>query len=153
MGSALLLCAIQSAVFGLITLAVIPVVLSRQPDDVVISALIYTAYVPLYMVSIMLNAVLNGLHRYSWFNGVFVTVAVMMVAAQTVLLLLGVLSVGTIVIAYLVVSLLITVLCAYLVRRAGVGKLPREPQDRPAAVLLRDPQPREHGPHDAQLQP
>jgi O-antigen/teichoic acid export membrane protein len=122
-GSALSLCALQSLLFGAVALAIIPVVLQRQPTSVVVAAWIYSLYVPLYMVSVTLNAVLNGLHRYEWFNVVLLTIALLTLGAQTLLLALGVMTVHTLVIAFLLTQAATTLYVAWLVRRAGVRRL------------------------------
>jgi O-antigen/teichoic acid export membrane protein len=122
-GSALSLCAMQSLLFGAVALVVIPIVLHRQPTDVIVSAWLYSLYVPLYMVSVTLNAVLNGLHRYEWFNVVLLTIALLTLGAQTLLLALGAMSVRALVIAFLVTQSLTTLYVAWLVRRAGVSRL------------------------------
>jgi O-antigen/teichoic acid export membrane protein len=122
-GSALSLCALQALLFGAVALAIIPIVLRRQPTGVVVSASIYALYVPLYMVSVTLNSVLNGLHRYEWFNFVLLTIALLTLGAQTLLLALGAMSVRTLVIAFLVTQAATTLYVAWLVRRAGVRKL------------------------------
>jgi O-antigen/teichoic acid export membrane protein len=122
-GSALSLCALQSLLFGAVALAIVPIVLHRQPTGVVVSAWIYSLYVPLYMVSVTLNSVLNGLHRYDWFNIVLLTIALLTLGAQTLLLALGAMSVRALVIAFLVTQALTTAYVAWLVRRAGVRRL------------------------------
>jgi O-antigen/teichoic acid export membrane protein len=119
-GSGMMLCALQSLLFSALTVAIIPVVLSSKPTNVIVSAWIYTLYVPLQSVSIALNAVLNGLHRYEWFNRVLLTIGLLTIGAQTLLLALGALSVRSIVIAYLIAQLLTTLYVVYLVRKAGV---------------------------------
>jgi O-antigen/teichoic acid export membrane protein len=123
LGSGLALIAIQSVVFAAIALAIIPIVLSKQSSSVVVSALLYTLYVPMYMTSVMLNAVLNGLHRYSWFNLVLIVLGVAVIVVQSVLLALGALSVRALIIAYDVMYVSMTVWIAWLVYRAGVRGL------------------------------
>jgi O-antigen/teichoic acid export membrane protein len=117
------LIAIQSAVFTVIALAVIPLVLSKQSTSVIISAEIYTLYIPMYMISVTLNAVLNGLHRYSWFNLVLIVIGVSVIIVQSVLLALGLMTVRALIIAYDVMYVLMTVWIAWLVVRAGVRHL------------------------------
>jgi O-antigen/teichoic acid export membrane protein len=123
LGSGLSLVAVQSAVFGVITAAIIPIVLARQGTGVVVSALIFSLYIPLYIASITLNAVLNGLHRYSWFQAVRVAVGVILITVQTLLLVTGNLSVRSVVILWIPCLVLINLYVAWLLRRAGVGRL------------------------------
>ncbi len=122
-GSALSLCGLQSLAFGAVSLALIPIVLSKHPWSVVVSAWIYSLYVPLYMISVTLNAVLNGLHRYQWFNRVLLTIALLILGAQTLLLALNALSVRALIIAFLTTQALTTLYVAWLVRKAGVHRL------------------------------
>lgn len=117
-GSGLVLSAIQSAVFGLLTLALIPLVLSRKPDAIVVSALIYALYIPLNMFAVTLNAALNGLHRYQWCNWVRLFVGIGVITCQTVLLILGVMSVRALVICFVGCYLANLIFVAVLARRA-----------------------------------
>lgn len=132
-GSGLVLCAIQSAAFGLLTLAIIPLVLSKQPDDVVVSALIYSLYIPLNMFAVMLNAVLNGLHRYSWANGVRLAVSIAVITVQTALLIMGEMSVRLLVIGFTCCYLANLLLVVFLIRRARPGRIS---WDRPTTRKL-----------------
>jgi O-antigen/teichoic acid export membrane protein len=77
----------------------------------------------MYMISVTLNAVLNGLHRYSWFNLVLIVIGVAVIVVQGVLLALGALTVRALIIAFDVMYVLMTAWIAWLVYRAGVRGL------------------------------
>lgn len=122
-GSALALCALQSVLFFGIAIAIIPVVLHARSHYVIVAAWIYALYVPLNMVSVTLNAVLNGLHRYASFNAVFIAIGLFILFAQTLLLVLGVMTVHTLVIAFVSMYLATALYAAAHVWRAGIGRL------------------------------
>lgn len=122
-GSGLMLCALQSAVFGLITLAIVPVVLSGKGSGVVVSALIFSLYVPLNMFAVMLNAVLNGLHRYEWCNIARILVGLAIVISQSVLLAIGAMSVRSLVIVFQVCYVASLIWIASLVWRTKPGRV------------------------------
>jgi O-antigen/teichoic acid export membrane protein len=123
LGSSLVLCTIQSLIFTAATLAVIPLVLREHSSYVIASALIYSLYVPFNMYGVTLNGTLNGLHRYEWFNTVRLAVGVLVLTAQTVLLLTGAMQVEVLVVAFVSCYLATGVVAGWLVSRARPGRL------------------------------
>jgi O-antigen/teichoic acid export membrane protein len=125
-GSGLALCAAQSLAFTALTLALVPIALHKHPSQTVVSGLIYSTFVSMNMVAVTLNAVLNGLHRYGWYNVVRLSIGFGVVASQTVLLATGAFSVRWIVIAIAACYVANAVFVWALVRRVGAGRMPAD---------------------------
>jgi O-antigen/teichoic acid export membrane protein len=99
LGSALTLASIQATLFTGIALVAIPLVLSKHSSGTIVSGLIYTGFVSMNMIGLVLNGTLNGLHRYGSYNAARLSIGITIVAAQTVLLAVGGFEVRALVIA------------------------------------------------------
>jgi O-antigen/teichoic acid export membrane protein len=122
-GSGLALCAVQSLAFTGLTLAIVPIALHRHPSQTVVSGLIYSTFVSMNMFAVTLNAVLNGLHRYGWYNAVRLSIGFGVVAGQTALLATGTFSVRAIVIVIAACYVANALIVWLLVRRVGAGRI------------------------------
>jgi O-antigen/teichoic acid export membrane protein len=123
LGSALTMCAIQAAVFTVIALAVIPLALHKHTSTTIDSGLIFSGYVSINMFNLTLNGVLNGLHRYTYYNAVRVSIGVAIVVAQTILLVIGAFRVELIVTAMMGCYVLCLLFDFTLTFRARPGRL------------------------------
>jgi O-antigen/teichoic acid export membrane protein len=99
LGSGLSLCAIQATVFTALALIAVPIALHKHTSATIDSGLIFTGFVSMNMVGLTLNGVLNGLHRYTYYNAARVSIGVAIVIAQTILLAVGAFRVEVIVTA------------------------------------------------------
>jgi O-antigen/teichoic acid export membrane protein len=101
LGSALALCTIQAVVFTAITLIAVPLALQRHNGTTITAGLIYSAYVGMNTFGLALNGTLNGLHRYSTYNIVRMSIGFAIVGSQTILLIIGAFSVKVLVIVFM----------------------------------------------------
>jgi O-antigen/teichoic acid export membrane protein len=123
LGSALGLCTVQGLIFTALTMAIVPLALQRHDSQTIVAGLIYSLYVALNCYGLALAGTLNGLHRYSWYNWVRLSVGILLVTAQTILLILGLFTVGVIVTAFIGCYVASGLFVAWLVRRAKPGPL------------------------------
>jgi O-antigen/teichoic acid export membrane protein len=123
LGSALVLCSMQALFFSALTLAVVPLALHRHDHETVVSGLIYSGYVGIAIFALALNGVLNGLHRYTAYNAARMSIAISLVAGQTVLLAIGHFSVQVIVTMMMGCYAACLLFDMWLVRRARPGRL------------------------------
>ena len=123
LGSALGLWVIQSIIFTAITLLVIPLVLHKHTNTVIDAGLIYTGYVSLNMYGLVLVGTLNGLHKYTSYNAGILSIAVTIVALQTVLIATHHFHVKTIVIGMMGCYVVCMSFGTWLTKRAHPGRL------------------------------
>jgi O-antigen/teichoic acid export membrane protein len=118
-GSAIALGVVQSLVCAVIAAAVVPFAIGRHGSEVVVTSLLFIAYIPGYVLSTGLNGTLNGLHRYSAFHGARLLIAVMILTVQTILLVTGTLTVRSAAVAFAICTVVIAVIVFVMVRRAA----------------------------------
>ena len=123
LGSGLALWGIQSVVFTGVTLVAIPLALQHHSSTAITAGLVYTAYVSLSILGLLLIGTLNGLHRYGAYNVSLLSIGAAIVGCQTVLLAVGAFSVQVIVIAMIGAYVACMFFGGWLIRRARPGRL------------------------------
>lgn len=95
-GTTLALAAVVSLGLVAISSLLVPFVLSGQEDEVVATARVFLlAYIPFNLISVMAMSLLNGQHRFAWFQGLRILVALLLTSGIVAFDLLGELSVQT----------------------------------------------------------
>lgn len=123
LGSGLVLAAMQALLFTIVALVVVPIALHRHSTGTITSALIFSGFVSINIFNLTLNGVLNGLHQYTAYNAVRVSIGVTIVLAQTVLLAVGAFRVEVIVIAMMGCYVVCLLFDIALATRARPGPL------------------------------
>jgi O-antigen/teichoic acid export membrane protein len=113
----------QSAVLVSIGVLVIPRVLSGHSTSTVDSALLFLAVIPLSLFSLYLMGLLNGLHRYGWFQALRLIVIAGTVVGLAICRLADALTVRTAVIVYLVAHVLTLAVAVVGTSRSVSGDL------------------------------
>jgi O-antigen/teichoic acid export membrane protein len=121
-GSGLVLWAVQSVVFVGVGAVVIPLVLGRHGSETVQSGLLFLLFIPFSILGVLLNGVLLGLQRYTWFNRVRLAIGFLLLAYQIALLALGDMGVRSMVVGYLVCYAVLAAYAAALVWRCRPGR-------------------------------
>lgn len=122
-GSGLALVLLQSLVFSAVCGALLPLVLGSHPGGTVAAAFLYLLYIPLTAVGTLMVGILNGSLHYRFFNAVRLALGLSVLMAQALLLALGDLTVGTMVVGYIVSIVGVVVLACALVARSRPGRL------------------------------
>lgn len=123
-GTTLILVAIDSVALIAIGLAIIPLVLGGHESNVVdITRMFLIFFIPLNLIAVSMNSILNGLHRFFWFQLIrflliFVTFAVLVGMA-----LFDTLSIGYASIGYLAGFFATATLASIVVLRNTNGRL------------------------------
>lgn len=113
----------QSAVLAGIGAGVVPAVLGSHGSSTVSSGLLFLAVIPLSLLSLYLMGVLNGLHRYGWFQALRFLVVAGTAAGIVVARLAGDLTVRTAVIVYLAAHVLTLAVAVLGIARSEIGEL------------------------------
>ena len=131
-GTTLLLVAIETAAVLAVTGIAVPVALRSYDHDVLITALIFLAFVPLNVLTVHMMGVLNGDRRFVAFHGLRLAVIVATAAGLVVLAVGDKLDVRSAAIAYLAANLATCAAATWLV----IARLERRP--RAEWPLLKD---------------
>jgi O-antigen/teichoic acid export membrane protein len=123
LGSALVLCAIQTVVFTTITAIAVPLALHNHNATTIHSGWIFTGFVACSVFALALNGTLNGLHRYSSYNLARMSIGFAMVGGQTIFLIIGKFSVEVLVSLFMGCYVVCLLFDCWLVTRAKPGRL------------------------------
>lgn len=100
-GSALAVIVVDSLILIAIGLAIIPLVLGSHGDDVVSNGQLYLVlFVPLNLVAVTMMSILNGLHRFVWFQSLRLLMFVTTIAGLGGLAIADEMTLRTAVLAY-----------------------------------------------------
>jgi antigen flippase len=127
-GSTLAIVAAESLLLVGLGMAILPLVLSGQEPGAVRTGQLYlAAFVPLSLLALGMMSILNGMHRFRWFNGLRVVLIATTLAGVAALAATGSLTIRSAAAAYagayLVTALLAT---AATLRIAGSPRASRE---------------------------
>lgn len=122
-GTSVVIAVAQSALLVGIGASILPIVLSGYGEESVRAGLLLLAYIPLNLLALYLMAILNGLHRFCWFQSLRLVTVGVTAAALVGLTLAGALTVTTAALAYLAANLLTCLAAAVLVHLACAGRL------------------------------
>lgn len=122
-GSGLVLVLIQSLVFTALCAAALPLVLANRSAATLTAGFVYLVFIPMNAVGILMVGILNGGFHQRAFNAVRLSVSVTVLLAQVILLVLGALTVTTMVIGYATSSVICAVFACVLVGRTRPGRL------------------------------
>ena len=122
-GSTLAIVATLSVGLVAIGLLVVPLVLSGHDQEVVDTARIFLLlYVPLNLLGMSMMSVLNGLHRFGWFQGLRLAWIATLLGVIVALLVVDEMRLGTAIAAYLAAAAVMAV-TATLVAVRGAAPL------------------------------
>lgn len=113
----------QAALLAVIGVTALSLIFAGYRDTVMTSAYLFLAIIPLNLATLYLMGILNGVHRYVWFNAIRVLVVLSSALGFAALTLNDQLTVRTAVIAYLCAHVVAIVVAVIGVTRSGATKL------------------------------
>lgn len=123
-GSTLAFLFVDALILVGIGLAILPLVLSSHDPHVVYDGQIFLVfYIPLTLLAVTMMSILNGLHRFGWFQALRLLIYVMTLILLITFALFDRVSIGTATVAYAVGYGLTAVLGAAVVFRASWGTI------------------------------
>jgi len=100
-GSTLVIVAVDSLLLVAVGAVVVPLVLAGHESGVVDTSLLYlVAFVPLSLLALGMMSILNGLHRFRWFQGLRILLISSTLAGVLALELTGSLTIRAAALAY-----------------------------------------------------
>lgn len=123
-GSTLVIVAVDSLLLVAVGAVVVPLVLAGHESGVVDTSLLYlVAFVPLSLLALGMMSILNGLHRFRWFQGLRILLISSTLAGVLALELTGSLTIRAAALAYAAAYLATAVVSTTVVLRAAQGTL------------------------------
>jgi O-antigen/teichoic acid export membrane protein len=122
-GSAFVLGACQSAFLIAVGILVLPLVLSHYDRDILQTAYLFLCFVPVNILTLNLAGVINGLHRFAWFQSLRLVVVGATAVGLVSLASVQALTLQTAAFVYLVANLITLGTAAVLYRLADRSRL------------------------------
>jgi O-antigen/teichoic acid export membrane protein len=124
MATAVWLAVVQGIALVAIGLIVVPLALSNYDDDVVMDGVIFLTMIPIGLAGLYLSWIVNGAHRFGWFNFLRVFVVAVAAVGLIALAIADELTVRTAVYVYLGAQVA-TLVAATATARALLGRFGR----------------------------